>query len=1149
MKKIVMKGVALFAVLFASSLFALPLKQAKLTVSGYQGGETELENFPLLVRISPERISGFSYDDCALDGSDISFALENGEILPHEIDTWVNGGESLVWVKLPALQGTETSFYFRWNDSGPAENISANVWAADYAGVWHMNGASGVTLDSTGHELHAVPKVVPTKGDESKLDTFSIGVPGKVGTARQTATSNTDEGGYLQIPNYDNLALGGTFAMSGWLYQTHTKDSPGLIGRKPAYNSTHGWEVELKGYTTAKVRGASDKDNSSSGMTLHTKQNTWAHLVFVYNNTTVSVYTNGTFCDSRTIATPTDNGLPLFLGRRGEEGKSASYIRGYFDEFRLKDGVPCAEWIKAEYDSMESDNFITYAAAEDIAVGSVLMISGEPFRIGSPEPAYGTVDNLTPGQSLTLSQPSLEVPGEGTVTNYLKGWTLESLDVVSGVKTPLRSSSDAEERIDVCNYVHNSPAVMTWLWEARDQLGVKNLFLVENGGNYLKFSVDVTGIGYTAPSATLKLRYGITPDNFIWTHVADEAVEKGGVLEMTLPNTMPGVYYYVKASIETNEDEPLVVETEVIKIQADPSVAGEVSSPLENVVLDASLGNKLTVRGALALASGGTLTVLVGDSLETITNAWAQLDGSTLSSAGEFTLTLGDAEPGSSRYLAPGSKYYVLVMVETGDGEIFISPAQSVTTPPSTSWTYYETATDHNGIGSGYITDGVWKLYAKRTAKDSPDLYVSASGGEFYGDETKVYPVNLTNIYNSDKSEKYTAKKFGMFSHRSTGSFLYNYKERLSEFIAPECVLLEGGSNSGYNFNGCTSLTNVVLNAGLAEFPAAAFSGCSSLADIYPRTFTSCEKLYGSVFSGCGKLVGKLEFPACVSVLNDVFSSCPLIEEVSIPSATSIGTAAFKNCASLAKVVVSKDLIQVGSSAFYGCVNLEPDFLQSILTKSIQHVGSTDVTKKEKEFYGCTSLKTLVWNLPNLATNIVSSSCFEGCSSLEKVVFKTPVDEIRGKTFYGIKPGAEIYMHQEVPAIIWRDALSRDKNSPPYTKVYLSDNVDGWLEVLGKYHHVIPKDKFDDSTFSAEAPLMTCGRTAEHRKQSWQTMVNLMAKDTAVCESVTSGNNVTSVKMKERGVIAFVLSHNGNHGESCFWVMRAPQKGFSISVR
>jgi hypothetical protein len=619
---------------------------------------------------------------------------------------------------------------------------------------------------------------------------------------------------------------------------------------------------------------------------------------------------------------------------------------------------------------------------------------------------------------------------------------------------------------------------------------------------------------------------------------------------MTLPNTIPGVYYYVKASIETNEAASQVVETEVIKIQADPSVAGEVSSPLENVVLDASLGNKLTVRGTLASASGGTLTVLVGDSPETITNAWTQLDGSSFSSAGEFSLTLGDAEPGSSRYLSPSSRYYVLVMVETGDGEVFISPAQSVTTPPSTSWTYYETATDKNGIGSGYITDGVWKLYAKRREKNSLKLYATASSGAFYGVKSCIYPINLTVIHSKDKSEVFTVTKFGRISYKSTEkSHLYNSKERLSEFIAPDCVSLEGGHDNGYNFSGCTSLTNVVLNVGLAEFPAQAFSGCSNLAELSPRAFTSCEKLYGSAFSGCSKLVGKFDFPVCVSVGNDAFSYCPLIEEVSIPAATSIGNAAFKNCASLAKVVVSKDLTQIGSSAFYGCVNLEPDFLQSILIKSIQHIGPTEVAKKGSEFYGCTSLKTLVWNLPHLATNIVASSCFEGCTSLEKVVFKTPVDVIRSKAFYGIKPGAEIYMHQEVPALIERETLSRYKDYPPYTKVYLSGNVDGWLEVLGKYHHVIPKDKFNDSTFYAEAPLMTCGRTTEHRKQSWQTMVNAMAKDTAVCESVKSGSNVTSVKMKERGVIAFVLCHNGNHGESCFWVMRAPQKGFSISVR
>ena len=466
-------------------------------------------------------------------------------------------------------------------------------------------------------------------------------------------------------------------------------------------------------------------------------------------------------------------------------------------------------------------------------------------------------------------------------------------------------------------------------------------------------------------------------------------------------------------------------------------------------------------------------------------------------------------------------------------------------------WTYTEEGKDHNSIGYGYISDGVWKLYAKRNAKNSLDLYVSASGGAFYGDETKVYPVNLTNIYNSDRSEKYTAKKFGRFTHRYENSYLYNYKERLSEFIAPDCVSLEGGSNNGYNFAGCTKLTNVVLNAGLAEFPAAAFSGCSNLAELSPRTFTSCQYLYGNAFSGCSKLVGKLEFPVCVSVVNDVFSSCSLIEEVSIPAATSIGTAAFKNCTALTKVVISKDLTQVGSSAFNGCTNLEPDFLNKYLGKSLKYFGSTDFKTMGSEFSGCSSLTSLVWNFPNLATNVVNDSCFFGCSSLEKVIFKTPIVEFKRLSLYNLKPGAEIYMHKNVPVSVIPRAFSRDRDLPPYTKIFLSDNIDEWLEVIGRYHHIIRKENFSDTSYTYTAPLMSCNTTAKCQKKNWQTLVNLMAKDTDICQSTKSGDNVTRVRMTEKGkgVVAFVLCHTGNHEESCFWIFRAPQKGFSISVR
>ena len=108
---------ALVAVLLACCAFGAPQYRVKLRASGYTGTET-LETFPLLVRISPERIAGFAYADCAADGSDISFALEDGTVLAYDVDTWNAEGESLVWVSIPNFKDG-VSFYFRWKDASP----------------------------------------------------------------------------------------------------------------------------------------------------------------------------------------------------------------------------------------------------------------------------------------------------------------------------------------------------------------------------------------------------------------------------------------------------------------------------------------------------------------------------------------------------------------------------------------------------------------------------------------------------------------------------------------------------------------------------------------------------------------------------------------------------------------------------------------------------------------------------------------------------------------------------------------------------------------------------------------------------------------------------------------------------------------------
>ena len=92
------------------------------------------ENFPLLVRLSSTRQLGFDPAECGVNGADLRFALADGTLLAHEIDTWNQTGESLVWVNVPSLAAdTKVIAYWGVRDSSlapavnPASGTSARV--------------------------------------------------------------------------------------------------------------------------------------------------------------------------------------------------------------------------------------------------------------------------------------------------------------------------------------------------------------------------------------------------------------------------------------------------------------------------------------------------------------------------------------------------------------------------------------------------------------------------------------------------------------------------------------------------------------------------------------------------------------------------------------------------------------------------------------------------------------------------------------------------------------------------------------------------------------------------------------------------------------------------------------------------------------
>ena len=159
MKKLLAIFVLAVAALGASAEFAW---QSEITISGYVGSET-LTNFPVLVRLSPTRVSGFRYTLCQSDGRDIRFLSPDGAtVYPHEIDTWNVSGESLVWVRIPEVSGTNTKFLFQFGDAEiTSAPDGAGVWdrssSGSYAGVWHFNDAVTTGAESASDSARRLP--------------------------------------------------------------------------------------------------------------------------------------------------------------------------------------------------------------------------------------------------------------------------------------------------------------------------------------------------------------------------------------------------------------------------------------------------------------------------------------------------------------------------------------------------------------------------------------------------------------------------------------------------------------------------------------------------------------------------------------------------------------------------------------------------------------------------------------------------------------------------------------------------------------------------------------------------------------------------------------------------------------------------------
>lgn len=394
MKKIMKSSLCALAALFLASFAAnateldttLFAKKSVMTISGYSGSTT-LANFPVLVRLKANSPSGFDYADCAADGSDLRFADENGDLIPHEIDTWNASGESLVWVSVPSISGTATTFtmYYGVEDVSELPAVTeSDVWTgANFNAVWHFSGSNKESANGL------TPSDVSTAAPSYTATTFGVGTCFK---ASANATF-----GYEVDSKWTTLGSGGTLTVSTWSkFDGSSANCNRMLSCMTDWAKPAGWELTIQNARDEITVGSSSESQFQYPATGVGPGSGNVYLTAVYNEDgNTQLYINGALAHSQTlknVVTPTEK---LWIGSLNRKNNRWN---GSLDEIRIHRDVESADWVKACYDTMASASFLTMGAVAAPSGVSALKIRANGVTLsGTTATITGRLANLGTG--------------------------------------------------------------------------------------------------------------------------------------------------------------------------------------------------------------------------------------------------------------------------------------------------------------------------------------------------------------------------------------------------------------------------------------------------------------------------------------------------------------------------------------------------------------------------------------------------------------------------------------------------------------------------------------------------------------------------------------------------------------------------------
>ena len=516
LKKLVSGVVCAAVALGAASAWATTIDPTNykkyMTITPASGKvTTTLANFPLLVRLSAVRQSGFDPAKCGTNGADLRFALADGTLLAHEIDTWNPTGESFVWVNVPSLSSaTEIKAYWAVKDSSLAPAVNAADTWPDFVAVYHLGEGGHIAYDSSANGYDATnpaPSTVSAGANPVIGGCILLTAPNAGTSYFEQGTTDMASSGAAK-PLDDRSVV--TF--SGWIASDSTQISDSSIGISRQYT---GWNDRKGGYACnfydrypffgiVLNSGPSNANFYNLNTTAPASGGKWHYLTCTVNGATTTKYING----APLANGQTTSGHGIFAASVPTPYTfGVSKMTGRMDELRVRNGVATADWIAADYAQQTDAEFFVY----DLPPGK--------FDVSPiPDQVAASIDALMAGV-----EPTVVVSNAQTMVELVRDvdYTVTYLDnTAAGTATAIING--------INGYDGESASVQFQI----SLSGVTTAYYIVGGGQVdadTTSSISGEGAGSAAnnpvgwalePDSTTRAIKGITAENaiyYVWT--------------------------------------------------------------------------------------------------------------------------------------------------------------------------------------------------------------------------------------------------------------------------------------------------------------------------------------------------------------------------------------------------------------------------------------------------------------------------------------------------------------------------------------------------------------------------------------------------------------------------------------------------------